>query len=87
MESTDAAQVLVIILSIFLALFLLLAIILTVLLIKVTRQIKSVTMVAKDTADKVNSIMATASKAAAPAVAAKYIAEAVANLIRNKRKR
>ncbi len=46
----DWAQILVIILSIFLAIFLLLAIILTILLIKVTRQIKSVTGTAMKTA-------------------------------------
>jgi hypothetical protein len=39
----DWAQVLVVILSLFLAIFLLLAIVLTVMLIKVTRQIKTVT--------------------------------------------
>jgi uncharacterized protein YoxC len=47
----DWAQILVIILSIFLAIFLLLAIILTILLIKVTRQIKSVTGSAMKTAE------------------------------------
>lgn len=86
MEGSDATQVLVIILSIFLALFLLLAVILTVLLIKVTKQIQAVTNVAKDTADKVNGIMATASKAAAPAVAARYLADAAMKYFKNRKR-
>lgn len=85
MQGSDAAQILVIILSIFLALFLLLAAVLTVLLIKVTKQIQAVTSVAKDTADKVNGILATASKAAAPAVAARYFVEAAMKLFKNRR--
>lgn len=86
MQGSDAAQILVIILSVFLALFLLLAVILTVLLIKVTKQIQAVTSVAKDTAEKVNGIMATASKAAAPAMAAKYFAEAAMKFMKNRKK-
>ena len=85
MEGSDAAQVLVVILSIFLALFLFLAVVLSVLLIKVTRQIQAVTNVAKDTADKVNGIMATASKAAAPAVAARYFAEMALKFFKNRK--
>lgn len=86
MEGSDAAQVLVIILSIFLALFLILAVVLTVLLIKVTKQIQAVTNVAKDTAEKVNGIMATASKAAAPAMAARYFADIAMKFVKNRKR-
>lgn len=54
----DWAQILVIILSVFLAVFLLLAIILTILLIKVTRQIKTVTGTAMKTAEGLEKAVA-----------------------------
>ena len=83
----DATQVLVIILSAFLALFLLLAIVLIVLLIKVTKQIKSVTTAAKGTVDLANNFVSTATKATAPAILSKYIAEGVTSFISKKRKK
>lgn len=70
---SDAAQILVIILSVFLAFFLLLATILTVLLIRVTRQIKAVTATAKVTVDHLNSLAVNASKMVSPAIIAKVI--------------
>lgn len=62
----DWAQILVIILAIFLAIFLLLGIILTALLIKVTRQIKSVTDSAKNTAESIEHAVAGFSKVTSP---------------------
>jgi uncharacterized protein YoxC len=64
----DWAQVLVIILSLFLGLFLLLAIILTVMLIKVTRQIKTVTDSAQRTAEHIEKTVAGVSKITSPMV-------------------
>lgn len=68
----DAMQILVIILATFLALFLLLSIALVVLLIKVTRQIKSVTTTAQSAAEKFSSVADTMSKVTSPALVAKY---------------
>lgn len=62
----DWAQILVIILSTFLAIFLFLAIILTVLLIKVTRQIKSVTGSAMKTAEGFEKIVANFTAVSSP---------------------
>ncbi|QQG51301.1 MAG: hypothetical protein HZB75_02230 [Candidatus Saccharibacteria bacterium] len=62
----DWAQILVILLSIFLAIFLLLAIVLTALLIKVTRQIKSVTNSAQRTAEHMESAVAGLGKTISP---------------------
>lgn len=81
-----AAEILVIILAAFLALFLLLAIIFVVLLIKVTKQIKSVTEAAKTTVDSASGVVATIGKAAGPAVISKYLAQAVTAFI-SKQKR
>ena len=64
----DWMQILVIILSAFLALFLLLSIILAVLVIKVTKQIKSVTGAAERSAKKVEEAASNFSAAASPAV-------------------
>jgi len=69
----DWAQVLVIILSIFLAIFLLLGIILTVLLIKVTKQIKSVTQSAERTVNGLEKMVMNASTFTSPAHLAKII--------------
>lgn len=69
----DWAQILVIILAIFLAVFLLLAIILTILLIKVTRQIKSVTGTAMKTADGLEKAVAGLTKATSPILALRGI--------------
>lgn len=70
---SDAAEILVIIISIFLAFFLLLATILAVLLIKVTRQIKAVAATAKTTVDNISTLTANASKMVSPAIIAKVI--------------
>lgn len=70
---SEAAEILVIILSVFLALFLLLATILVVLLIKVTKQIKSVTATAKTAADNIGSVVANISKVTSPALIARLI--------------
>lgn len=63
----DWAQVLVIILSVFLAIFLLLGIILTVLLIRVTKQIKSVTDSAERTAHSIEGIVSNVTRFTSPA--------------------
>lgn len=62
----DWAQVLVIILSIFLAIFLLLGIVLTVLLIRVTKQIKSVTDSAERTAHNIEGMVSNITRFASP---------------------
>jgi uncharacterized protein YoxC len=63
----DWAQILVVILSVFLAVFLLLGIVLTALLIKVTRQIKSVTDSAERTAHNIEGIVSSVTKFTSPA--------------------
>ncbi len=80
---SDAAEILVIILSIFLAFFLALAIALTVMLIKVTRQIKTITESAQSTVDNVNKFVEGATRATSPAVLAKLIFNQVKKM-RNK---
>lgn len=83
----DAMQVLVIILASFLALFLLLATVLVVLLIKVTRQIKSVTTTAQSAAEHINSMAAGVSKVASPALIAKLILEQVNKVLKEGKKK
>ena len=73
----DWAQVLVIILSIFLAIFLLLGIILTVMLIKVTKQIKSITESAGRTINGFEKIIDKASAFTSPVYLAKTIFDQV----------
>ena len=70
---SNAAEILVIILSIFLALFLLLSIILTVLLIKVTKQIRSVTTTAQHAVDNISQVAMNASKLSSPALIGKLV--------------
>lgn len=65
------AMVLVIILSVFLALFLILAIVLMALLIKITRQIRSVTSAAERTALKFESVASNAAAFSSPIAIAK----------------
>lgn len=77
----DWAMILVIILSVFLALFLLLGVILTVLLIKVTKQIKSVTGAAERTALKFESVASNAAVFTSPV----SIARMVSSFINNKK--
>lgn len=67
------AQVLVIILAVFLALFLLLSTILVVLLIKVTKQIKSVTGAAERTALKFENTASNIATFTSPVALAKMI--------------
>lgn len=70
---SGAAEILVIILAIVLAIFLILSIVLTVLLIKVTRQIKSVTNTAESAVNKLNSAAANVSKFSSPMILGKLI--------------
>lgn len=72
-----AMEILVIILSAFLALFLLVGIVLAVLLVRVTQQIKRVTMSAERTVNGLESTMAGVNKVAAPAMLAKLVLEQV----------
>lgn len=65
------AQVLVIILSVFLAIFLILAVVLTALLIKVTRQIKSITTTVEKAAMKLESTATNVSMYTSPLMIAK----------------
>lgn len=74
---SDAAEILVIIISTFLAIFLLLAVILLVMLIKVTRQIKAVTATARSAAENLSSFTANLSKLASPVLIARAVASAV----------
>lgn len=74
---SDAAQILVVILSVFLALFLLLAIVLTVLLIRVTRQIHAVAESAQATVTTVGKLVEGAAKLSSPALVAKMVFGAI----------
>ncbi len=69
----NAMEILVIILSAFLALFLLIGIVLAVLLIKVTTQIKRVTMSAERTVNGLESVVAGVGKVTTPAMLGKII--------------
>jgi regulatory protein YycI of two-component signal transduction system YycFG len=71
----DWAQVLVVILSLFLAIFLLLAIVLTVMLIKVTRQIKTVTESAQRTAEHIEKAVGGVGKIVSPALLLRTISK------------
>jgi predicted PurR-regulated permease PerM len=82
MELNDAAEVLVIILSVFLALFLGLAIVLTILLIKVTRQIRSLTDSAKETVDHVNNLVDSAQRMVVPATVGRFFVDFVAKMVK-----
>lgn len=73
------AMVLVIILSVFLAIFLAVAIVLTVLLIKVTKQIKSVTATAERTALKFESAASHAATFTSPIALAKIVKSFINN--------
>ncbi len=69
----DWAQILVIILSIFLAIFLLLGIILVALLIKVTYQIKAMTVSARSIAAHIERIVGSFNKVTSPAFLVRMI--------------
>jgi len=75
----DWAQVLVIILSVFLAIFLLLAVILTIMLIRVTKQIKSITSTAERAALKLEGVARNISSATSPILIAKVIRSFIQN--------
>lgn len=70
---SNAAEILVIILSVFLALFLILAIILTILLIKVTKQIRQVTNKADNVVGHLNQFAVNATKFSSPALIGKFV--------------
>ena len=72
---SGAAEILVIILSVFLAIFLILSIVLTVLLIKVTRQIKTVTSNAQSAVDHINEAAKNVSKFSSPVIIGKMVAD------------
>lgn len=72
---SNAAEILVIILSVVLAVFLVLSIILTVLLIKVTKQIKNVTSTAQSAVDNVNAFASNVSKYSSPALFGKFMVD------------
>ena len=72
---SNAAEILVIIISVFLGLFLLLAIVLTVLLIKVTKQIKSVTSTAQNAVENLNQFTLNVSKVTSPALVGKFLVD------------
>lgn len=70
---SEAAEILVIILSVFLALFLLLSIILLVMLIRVTKQIQAFTRAAQSTAEHIEDAVANVTKLTSPVVIAKMV--------------
>jgi len=72
---SNAAEILVIILSVFLGLFLILSIILTILLIKVTRQIRSVTTSAQNAVENINQFTVNATKFTSPALIGKFLVD------------
>ncbi len=63
---STAAEILVIILSIFLAFFLVLAILLTIYLIKLTREIRSITQSAGRTVSTIETVVGGAAKLTSP---------------------
>lgn len=70
---SEAAEVLVIILSVFLALFLLLSIVLLVMLIRVTKQIQGFTAAAQSTAEHIEDAVASFTKITSPVILAKMV--------------
>lgn len=74
---SNASEILVIILSVFLAIFLLLSIVLTILLIRVTRQIKTVTTTAQSAVESINRVALNASKISSPAIIGKFVYEQI----------
>ncbi len=79
---SNAAEILVIILSVFLALFLLLGIILTVLLIRVTKQIRQVANKADNVVGHVNQFAMNATKFSSPALIGKFVFDQVRKMKR-----
>lgn len=70
---SPAAEILVIILSVFLALFLVLGIILSIYLIKLTREIRSITVSAGRTVNNIESAVAGVTKLTSPLFMAEMI--------------
>ena len=82
----DAMQILVIILSAFLALFLLLGIVLVVMMIKVTQQIKQLSVKANDAVSKVGVITDNVAKFTNPAVMFDVVKNTITRLKNDKTK-
>ncbi len=82
----DAMQILVIILSAFLALFLLLGIVLVVMMIKVTQQIKQLSVKANDAVSKVGVITGNVAKFTNPAVMFDVVKNTITRLKNDKTK-
>lgn len=78
----DAFEILVIILSVFLALVLLLSIITIVYILKVVKSIKRISVKAASVVDSASNI----SKFMSPAVAGKYVFEAVQKAVKQHKK-
>lgn len=78
----DWAQVLVIILGVAFAIFLALAIMLIVILIKISRQIRSITSTAERTAQNIEGTVANISRATSPI----FLARAVSSFIKKAKK-
>lgn len=70
---TDAASILVIIISIVLGIFLILTSVLVVMLIRVTKQIKNVANTAQSAADHISNVAVNVSKVTTPAFLGKTI--------------
>jgi uncharacterized protein YoxC len=70
---SEAAEVLVIILSVFLAFFLLLAIVLVVMLIRVTKKIQDLAESARSTADHIDKAVSGIGKVISPALIMKFV--------------
>ncbi len=74
---SNAAEILVIILSVVLAIFLILSIVLTIILIKVSRQIKAVADTAQHAVENVNQIAMNVGKYSSPALMGKFIVDQI----------
>ncbi len=74
---SNAAEILVVILSVVLAIFLILSIVLTVLLIKITKQIKQVTTTAQSAVENVNQFAMNVTKFSSPALIGKFFFDQV----------
>lgn len=70
---SDAAEILVIIISLFLAIFLLVSIVLVVMLIRVTKQIKAITSTTQSAVENLSSTAANISKVTSPVLLGKII--------------
>lgn len=70
---SEAAEILVVILSVFLALFLLLSIILVVMLIRVTRKIQAFADAVKSTAEHIEDAVSSFTKFTSPIILAKMV--------------